>query len=116
MKYFKLSEFDSPDVKGSGKNMKMEFLLKLDEAREEAGIAFIINSGFRTKEHNLKIGGRIGSSHIKGLACDIHCINSHIRQIIVSSLIKVGFTRIGISQTFVHVDLDKDKKDAIWLY
>ena len=48
MKYFKLEEFDSPDLKGSGKNMKKDFLVKLDEARELAGIPFKINSGFRT--------------------------------------------------------------------
>ena len=43
MKYFKLSEFDSPDSKGSGKNMCYEFLQKIDKAREIAGIPFKIN-------------------------------------------------------------------------
>ena len=27
-----------------------------------------INSGYRTPEHNEKVGGKPGSSHIKGLA------------------------------------------------
>lgn len=115
-KYFKLEEFDSPDLKGSGENMDKEFLTLLSEARELANIPFKINSGYRTEKHNLKVGGRVGSSHIKGLACDIHCNNSVNRKIIVSALIKVGFKRIGIAKTFIHVDLDHDKTDSIWLY
>ena len=34
LKYFSRSEFDSPDLKGSGDKMSGEFLEKLDEARE----------------------------------------------------------------------------------
>jgi hypothetical protein len=48
LKHFKLSEFDSPDLPGSGKNMNPDFLKRLDEAREIAGVPFNINSGFRT--------------------------------------------------------------------
>ena len=36
MKYFKLSEFDSPDLIGSGEEMKQSTLNLLDEAREVA--------------------------------------------------------------------------------
>ena len=36
LKFFKYSEFDSPDVKGSGKHMKHDFMEMLDEAREIA--------------------------------------------------------------------------------
>mgnify|MGYP003678992235 CR=1 FL=1 len=32
------------------------------------------------------------------------------------ALINVGFTRLGISATFIHADNDPDKADAIWLY
>lgn len=115
-KYFKLEEFDSPDLKGSGENMDKEFLTLLSEARELANIPFKINSGFRTLKHNRSLNSKDSSSHIKGLACDIHCNNSVNRQIIVSALIKVGFKRIGIAKTFIHVDLDHDKTDSIWLY
>ena len=55
--YFTQEEFDSPDLKGSGKNMDLHFLSLLIEARELANIPFKINSGYRTEEHNLKIGG-----------------------------------------------------------
>ena len=116
MKYFKLSEFDSPDSKGSGKNMCSEFLEMIDKARDIAGIPFKINSGYRTKEWNKHVGGRIGSSHLKGCATDVHCNYSGDRIKIVSALIQAGFRRLGIANTFVHVDCDKDKDNAIWLY
>lgn len=116
LKYFTHKEFDSPDLEGSGKDMCVEFLKKIDNARELAGIPFKINSGMRTKKWNQHVGGRLGSSHLKGCASDVHCNNSADRIKIVASLIQAGFRRLGIANTFVHVDCDKDKDNAIWLY
>ena len=117
LKHFKLSEFDSPDKPGSGSKMDKKFLEKLDYARHNAGVPFKINSGYRTKEWNMHIGGRVGSSHIKGLAADIHCNGSRDRALIVKALIQVGISRIGIGKTFIHCDVDKQKdQDVIWLY
>jgi len=114
LKYFKLSEFD--DAPGTGKNMKKQFLTKLDKARAIADVPFKITSGYRSKETNKRVGGVSTSSHLKGLAADISCKDSSTRQKIISGLIKAGFTRIGIADTFIHCDTDKDKNDAIWLY
>ena len=98
-------------------NMNQEFLLRLDEARERAGIPFVINSAYRSPEHNAKIGGKPNSSHLKGLAVDISVTNSRQRFIVLNALLNVGFTRIGIADTFIHVDLDNGKsKDVIWTY
>ncbi len=117
LKYFTLSEFDSPDQPGSGSNMDHKFLEKLDYARGNAGIPFKINSGYRTKEWNLKIGGRVGSSHQYGVACDIHCNGSRPRALIITALLEVGITRIGIGKTFIHCDVDNKKdQDVFWLY
>jgi zinc D-Ala-D-Ala carboxypeptidase len=116
LRYFIPSEFDSPDTDGSGELMDIDFLLMLDQARGLANIPFRINSGYRTESWNLKIGGRVGSSHVKGLAADIHCTNSVDRQKIISACIMAGFKRIGVAKTFIHVDSDNDKTDAIWLY
>lgn len=98
-------------------NMNVEFLDKLDQARDYANIPFYINSAFRTKEKNTEVGGKSNSSHLKGLAVDISATNSRTRFIILNALIAVGFTRIGISNAFIHVDNDKDKsQDVIWTY
>ena len=97
-------------------NMSKEFLFVLDEAREIAGIPFIINSAYRSPEHSLSIKNP-SSSHIKGLAVDIKATDSKTRFKIVQALMTVGFTRIGIADTFIHVDLDLDKtQNVIWTY
>ena len=79
-KFFKIDEFDSPDLEGSGSRMDKAFLTKLDLARAIANVPFKINSGYRTKEWNAHVGGRIGSSHLKGCAVDISCKTSADRE------------------------------------
>ena len=116
MKYFKLEEFDSPDQPGSGKHMKKEFLQLLDKSRALAGIPFVVTSGFRTRDWNERVGGRVGSSHLAVCAADLSCTSSGARSQIVQALIKVGFNRIGIGKNFIHVDNDITKTPAIWLY
>ena len=117
MIHFSLNEFDSPDKKGSGKNMDKTFLSMLEEARIKANVPFKITSGYRTKEHNKKVGGVANSSHLKGLACDIRVVDSSHRFLIVNALLDVGFTRIGIAKTFIHCDIDTFKSpNVIWVY
>ena len=105
-KYFKDIEY----------KMDVDFLAKLDEAREYAEIPFIINSAYRSPEHKESIKNPT-SSHIKGLAVDIKAKDSKTRGIILEALRSVGFTRIGIAKTFIHVDLDYSKSQNVtWLY
>ena len=119
--YFNFEEFDSPDEIGSGLpkcqggKMDLDFLHKLDEARTIAGVPFKITSGYRSIEHNAKVGGRVGSSHLKGCAVDIAVNNSAHRSAVVQGLIKAGFTRIGIAKSFCHADADPNKSNALWL-
>jgi len=117
MRYFTLDEFDSPDEPGSGARMQPEFLQKLDEARHLAGVPFIINSGVRTEAANRRAGGVPGSSHLTGWAADIQATTSNRRYLILSALIRAGFTRIGIAETFIHCDMDRSKpQNVTWLY
>lgn len=98
-------------------NMNQEFLAKLDEAREYAGVPFKINSAYRTPEHNKAVGGKPNSSHLRGLAVDISVTDSRMRFIVLEALIRVGFNRIGVAKSFIHVDDDKDKsKEVVWVY
>lgn len=71
LRHFDVSEFDSKDLPGSGVNMKIKFLKMLDAAREEAGIPFRVNSGYRTAARNAAVGGVSNSAHLSGWAADI---------------------------------------------
>ena len=105
-KYFKEIEY----------KMDKDFLEKLDRAREFAGFPFFINSAWRSPEHPESIKNPT-SSHIKGLAVDIRARDSRTRYLIIDALMHVGFNRIGIASTFIHVDDDKDKASGvIWTY
>lgn len=117
MKYFTIDEFDSPDVPGSGERMDRHFLQLLDEIREEAGIAFHINSGYRTRAHNLEVGGGPNSAHTRGMAADIRATTGRQKALIVLAAAKNGIKRIGIGKTFVHIDIDGTlPSPTIWLY
>lgn len=125
MAYFNKSEHFSADefaCKGrdccGGKSeMDVHFMLMLESARYNARIAFRINSGWRCVVHNSAVGGKKTSSHLEGMAADIKADTPRQFYIIVTTLIKAGFTRIGIGKTFVHVDNDPNKNPGrIWPY
>lgn len=116
-KWFKLSEFDSPDRPGSGELMEQEVLEMLDVARDIAGFPFVVTSGVRSVEHNRKVGGSPKSSHLLGWACDLAVPNGRKRFIMMEALLDAGFTRFGIGADFIHVDADPNKtSNTIWTY
>lgn len=117
IKYFKPVEFDSPDAPGSGVNMDLGFVTKLDAVREEVGIPLSIHSGIRTPAHNAVVGGVDSSAHESGHAADIGALSDGARFKIIQAALKVGFTRIGTGATFVHLDDDPTKSQNVnWLY
>jgi uncharacterized protein YcbK (DUF882 family) len=117
VKYFNYDEFDSPDELSSGKHMDQDLLDMIDRARALYGKPIVVNSGFRTKDHNKKVGGVESSSHLKGLAIDVACVTSKHRFEMLTALLEVGFNRIGVADTFIHIDVDKNKsQNVIWTY
>jgi uncharacterized protein YcbK (DUF882 family) len=118
MKHFNYFEFDSPDIQGSGQLMSKELLEILDEVREDYGKPIVITSGYRTEAHNEKVGGKPNSSHLRGLACDVACTTSRDRFELVRLFLEYGITRIGIADTFIHIDIDDEDKSpkVIWTY
>ena len=115
-KYFSFTEFNCPSLPDSGKNMDINFIYKLEHARELAGIPFRITSGYRTKERNQQVGGVSNSSHLIGVAADIAIGSGNERYIVLNALIKAGFKRLGIAKTFIHCDTDGSKPNSVWTY
>ena len=120
-KYFVPEEFNSPDHNRSGLLMDYNFVKLLDQVRQKFGKPIKINSGYRTREHNqhlIDIGMRASpnSSHMKGIAADIRCTNSVDRGALLGLFRKAGVKRFGIDENFIHVDIDRTKRNATWLY
>ena len=116
-KYFKLEEFDCPTIEGSGaKYMCKDFVKTLNSIRHSSGVPMVVNSGYRSAEHNKAIKGAKKSSHLIGVAADIACTNSADRIKIVAAAIQHKVRRIGIADTFIHLDTDFEKPAALWLY
>ena len=116
-----LSVFDSPDLPGSGNCMDRQliFMLQQLEARTGYPIFEWINSGARSPSHNSKVGGVSISSHKipKCKAVDIKAQTTFIRNHLVSVARDVGFKRIGVGRTFVHLDVDENKSQYVaWGY
>jgi zinc D-Ala-D-Ala carboxypeptidase len=107
---------------GCGFNdIDMQFLLKIQAARTLSNVPFRLRapsgSACRCAEHNISVGGSEDSSHVKGLAMDIPYANSRECYLILDALIRVGFHRIGIGRSFIHVDDDQQKDPmVIWNY
>lgn len=103
-------------------SMQESTLAKLEKAREVAriiqpGTVFIISSAMRYGQRNKSEGGSAASSHLTGFAVDIRITSSAQAYAIIFGLLTAGFTRIGISKTFIHTDDDPDKTpQVIWQY
>ena len=100
---------------GCGTTVKDEFLVYLELLRIKVNEPLYPTSGGRCFSHNKKVGGVVNSQHPKGLAVDLSCDNSKLRFKIISTAIKLGFTGIGIAETFIHLDRRKENF-AIWSY
>lgn len=116
-RFFSQTDFSGANPTCSIDDMGTSFMTRLDQAREYAGIPFVVNSAYRTVEHEIEQGRDGTSSHTKGIAVDLACKGSRQRYLMIHALLKVGFTRIGIGETFLHVDTDEDKdQNVIWHY
>lgn len=116
MRYFSENDFKRACPACSLSDMSCDLLDRLDSARAIAGVPFVVNSAYRSLEYERKKGRSGTSSHTKGLAVDLKCADSVTRWKMLHALLAVGIRRIGVAKTFLHVDIDSDKPDCIWLY
>ncbi|QRM89512.1 peptidase M15 [Lacinutrix sp. WUR7] len=116
-----LSAFDSPDLPGSGNCMDRHLIFMLQQLEALTGYPIFswINSGARSPSHNRKVGGVSNSSHKMPTckAVDIKAYSTSIRNNLVQAARDVGFKRIGVGRTFVHLDTDDLKSQYVaWGY
>jgi uncharacterized protein YcbK (DUF882 family) len=117
MKHFKPSDFASPDDPDTGQLMNEMLLSIVDQLQDRLQFPLKINSGFRTKEHNEKVGGSANSAHLRGYAVDIAAKSGREKYYIVREALRLGINRIGIGKTYVHLDIDPLlPQNVVWTY
>lgn len=112
-KNFKKEEFDSKDGAEMPKDVleNIKLLAKYVQLiRNEVGVPLVINSGYRSPQHNAKVGGVKNSYHVQGKASDLKPKGITPKQLydVIIKLIKGGVIYnggVGLYDTFVHYDI-----------
>jgi hypothetical protein len=122
MKYFKEEEFvcKCPGLCKHKFVLAPEVAEALDHIRGILGTPISVTSGTRCPEWNAKQGGATSSAHLQkgqySWAVDVSCPDSAFRYAFLRKAFKI-FNRIGIADTFIHVDMDPNNAPAVvWLY
>jgi uncharacterized protein YcbK (DUF882 family) len=120
-KYFKTKEFICSCGKCKDQFISPQLIEKLDEVREKFGKPIKITSGYRCPEHNVAIGGKVGSSHVSGLAADIQPVLLTLDDLdLLYEICYNVFDNVGDgrNKNFIHVDVREPKKTGKrhWLY
>lgn len=114
-KNFKIEEFSCKCGCGFN-NVSADMVERLQRVREIYCNPIVITSGCRCKSHNSSVGGSEYSEHLRGLGCDISCVSSEERYVLIPLLLN-EFIRIGIGPNFIHLGIDIFKhKNVMWVY
>lgn len=109
---FSLEEFKSKDGSAFPAEVvqNLSVLAKqLQALRDEVKKPITITSGYRSKEHNLKVGGALDSYHVRGMAADIQIEGMKPKEVaeVIEKLIKEGKMLeggLGIYNSWIHYD------------
>jgi zinc D-Ala-D-Ala carboxypeptidase len=77
----------------------------------------ITRSEYGCPTWNKASGGSKNSSHLTGLAVDIAMDDAVLRHRLIRTILEMGWMRIGIAKSFIHLDIDYKKTNpVIWTY
>jgi uncharacterized protein YcbK (DUF882 family) len=110
---FTLQEFNSKcgrDIPNNVLPNILQLAKNLQVLRDAIGKSISITSGYRSSQHNKKIGGAKDSQHVKGMAADIKVSGMTPKEValVIEGLIESGKMKqggIGIYPSWVHYDI-----------
>ncbi len=110
---FSLQEFNSKCGREIPNNVLpniIQLAKNLQVLRDALGKSISITSGYRSPQHNKKIGGAKDSQHVKGMAADIKVSGMTPKEValVIEGLIEQGKIKqggIGIYPSWVHYDI-----------
>jgi zinc D-Ala-D-Ala carboxypeptidase len=113
---FSEAEFDCKCGCGL-KDISVKLVEDLQITRSEYGCPMTVTSGIRCPTWNKASGGSKNSSHLTGLAVDIAMDDAVLRHRLIRTILEMGWMRIGIAKSFIHLDIDYKKTNpVIWTY
>lgn len=122
MDWSKYPNFRKEEFKCShtGKNeMQPRFMEKLQQFRTKWNKPMTVTSGYRDKTHPIEAKKAKPGEHSKGLCADI-AVGPADRHAFVKLAFELGFTRIGVANTFIHLgvatEADGHPSPRIWTY
>lgn len=100
--------------RGTGKiRVSIDAMNKLQALRAEVGGPLIINSAYRSPEHNRAVGGAKDSQHVQGIAFDVSMAN-HEPGEFEEAARRAGFTGFGFyppkKGNFIHIDTGRARE------
>jgi len=108
-KFFSLYEFECPCCKRV--MLSPDLLTRLNHLRNIINRPIYINSGYRCKEENQRVGGVPGSYHLLGMAVDIHVQDIGLSDLLIYAQ-EIEFNGIGFyeNKNFLHLDIRPEPK------
>lgn len=108
--HFKLYEFQCKDKTKAVKVVPelveaLERLRSLTSQKLNKDTPLVITSGYRTPDHNKKVGGAKNSQHLRGTAVDVRLPQGLTEEEFAKLGEKAGFTGIGLYNGRVHFDV-----------
>jgi len=100
---------------GCGALPNQDFMNRVQVLRDILGTPLIVNSAMRCAEHNRAIGGAANSHHLSGNAIDLRANNGMEAYQIGMLAFRLGFTGIGVGETFIHIDT-RAVNPILWRY
>ncbi len=82
-----------------------ELVERLERLRHLLGEPVRVTSGRRCPARNAAVGGKLASAHLTGHAADLAAGSGAARLRLVEAALAAGFRRIGVADSFVHVDV-----------
>jgi zinc D-Ala-D-Ala carboxypeptidase len=118
MKYFTEDELKCSHCGSQG--MKEDFMVKVEQLREELGFPFPVTSAYRCNNHPIEAKKDLPGAHASGRAIDI-AVSRTEAYLLVEAALRAGFTGIGINQKgssrFIHLDdLTTGVRPTVWSY
>ena len=88
-------------------NLQKLCVLVLQPLRDSLGAPVYINSGYRSKRLNARVGGVPNSRHLQGKAADIHCDNLDYAKVIFDILRQ---------NPYVDKAIIEKKRRSVWVH